>query len=195
MPTDNFKNGDFVEKDKGGAMSFGVVITGGNGFVHLQEGPAGPNIEYDKILHTYLKKLNSPTEQMESIEKERRQGILQASLILKSIKDKTSWAMSRIEGKPFQIEKPNTGIFAVIGVYKVHGAQQVYISVVSADPSMSEEAVSIKLKDKYPNGFGNIPIQSHAKSSSDDHEKLYCYNCCELPKQAADLIDWELEKI
>lgn len=195
MGTNNLKSGDFFETTHDGNIVVGVVKGDRNlkGEDVTRSVQIGPDL-VAALPESRLTRLGTKDKQLEAAERERRQSLLQVAISLMNVHDKAAWTMSRIEGGSGEIPKPNTGIFVAVGVYAGNGPHMPYCMAVSAEPSLYPEQVAQKLWVSHPNGFGMIPCDSRELPKS-THGKLVNYWCYELPKSAAALVDWQLEKV
>lgn len=195
MNTPDLHVGDFVERNTNGVIRFGKVNgldneSSNSRWFNLGDGPNGSTSE--NVPESQLRKLETKNEQKDAIERQRRQGMLRIAAMMKSVQEDVEWAISEVEGDSNGVEKPNTGIFVVVGIYGGIGMHVPSIAAVSSDPATTPEQLEAKLRGTYPQGFETIPEQAF---TADDGGPLVRYKCFELPQNAADLIDWELPRI
>ncbi len=196
--SETFKQGDFVEIDYHGEVAFSEVTGVCNPDRHgeitylLQTSPGAPLSCAFTAEH--LTKLETVEEQVETVEKQRRQSILKIVMQILDINKKTAWAISRIKGEN-EAPKPGTGVFAVRGFYLGEGFSDLYISAVNADSEMDANDVRELLIKRYPHGFDMIPDQTADSNGSSSMGRLASYSCEQLPSEVLSLIDWELPTV
>lgn len=192
----DLKSGDFIEQTTGGTPSVGIMtinenVAEGDPLRFLMtvglNGKAMILAGYPGVFQSVVRKLETPAEQREAVENERRQGVLKAAAIFRATNEKAAWLLSGIDHGTDEMPSPGTGVFIVRGVYAGRQLSPT-LALVLADPGTTPDDLSAKLRLYYTGGFSAIPYVF-------DNNPLVAYECFELPPQALALIDWEPIKI